>query len=340
MVLFVVDLGSAAHLFTDAELEAFAVRLGAAGVDYIRLFMCWKRPGRDYVLPFERIEGKADWDRPNSEWDRQLARLQRILGRAGVGIYLDLFAQQFDRRDYPWSPFWNNTDRIETWRETTPLAMKRWRQLIDRVVAAIGTEGNIVSWGNELVHPDDPLGDTVALDNWAKAWVVPLAEYMRSQGVPPPNPFSASNNMHGTGQSLYDRLVKEAGWDNRDTFWVLHGVAIAEHFDRFDIKSALENYGVSDDGVGLSAATSVPPQKQSVTLSQTGRRSSHWTQRIEMVRHVNERLGPRLRLIEVMPMELKRDDWTPGMLNQEESVDVFWRIAEAVYGKDIRRTKN
>jgi len=38
-----------------------------------------------------------------------------------------------------------------------------------------------------------------------------------------------------------------------------------------------------------------------------------------------------------MPMELKRDDWTPSMLNQEESVDVFWKIAQAVYGKDIRR---
>jgi hypothetical protein len=72
-------------------------------------------------------------------------------------------------------------------------------------------------------------------------------------------------------------------------------------------------------------------------VSQTGRRSSHWTWRIEMVRHVNERLGPRLRLVEIMPMELKRDDWTPSMLNQEESVDVFWRIAKEVCDKDIRR---
>jgi len=38
-----------------------------------------------------------------------------------------------------------------------------------------------------------------------------------------------------------------------------------------------------------------------------------------------------------MPMELKWDDWVPSKLNQEESVDVFWKIAESVYNKDIRR---
>jgi len=338
MVLFVVDLGSAAHLFPDAELEIFAQRLGAAGCDYIRMFSCWKRPGgREYTLPFERVDGKADWDKPDPEWDRQLARLQRILGRVGVGIYLDLFAQQFDRRDYPWSPFWNNTDGIGTWRATSPKAMKRWKQLIDRAVAAIGVEGNLFGWGNELVHPDDPLGDTVPQDNWAKAWAVPLAAHLRSRGIPPPNPFSASDNMHGTGHSIYNRLVKQAGWEQRDTFWVLHGVALAEHFDRFAIGSALKNYGVSDDGIGLNPAVIVPPEKQGLTVSQTGRRSSHWTYRIQMVRHVKEKLGDRFRLIEVMAFSLKWDTWMPSMLHQEEEVDVFWKIALQIYGKDIRR---
>jgi len=337
MVIFVVDLGSAAHLFPDAELETFTARLGAAGCDYVRMFSCWNRPGREYVLPFERVDGKADWDKPDPEWDRQLARLQRVLGRAGVGIYLDLFAQQFDRADYGWSPFRYNVNGLKSWRDTNPAAMKRWKQLIDRAIAAIGIEGNIFGWGNELVHPDDWKGDTVPQDNWAKAWVVPLAAHLRSQGIPAPNPFSASDNMHGTGHSIYNRLVKQAGWEQRDTFWVLHGVALAEHFDRFAIGSALKNYGISDDGIGLDPAVVVPPEKQGLTVSQTGRKSSHWTYRIEMVRHVNERLGPRLRLVEVMPMELKRDDWTPAMINQEESVDVFWRIAKEVYGKDIRR---
>jgi hypothetical protein len=337
MILFVVDLISAARLFTDAELEELARRLGAAGCDYVRSFLCWKRPGREYTLPFERVDGKANWDWPNLEWDRQLARVQRILGKYGVGLWLDLFAQQYDRADYPWSPFRYNVNGFDTWRATSPAVMTRWYRLIDRVIAAIGIEGNIIGWGNELVHPDDFQGDTPAQDAWARQWIVPLAAYLRTRGIAPPNPFSASDNMHGTGHSLYNRLVKQAGWDNRDTFWVLHGCAIAEHFDRFDIQSALKHYGISDDGVGLSTATSVPLAQQGLTVSQTGRRSSHWTYRIELVKKVQKRLGKRLRCVEVMPMSLKWDNWKPADLHQEEEVEAFTKIAQAVYEKDIRR---
>jgi hypothetical protein len=337
MVLFIVDFLSAAHLFTDAELEVFAKRLGESGCDYVRMFLCWKRPGREYTLPFERVDGKADWNKPNPEWDKQAARVQRILGKYGVGIWLDVFAQQYDRADYPWSPFKYNINGFDTWRATRPEVMDRFRALIDRIIAVIGIEGNIIGWGNELVHPLDPLGDVPAQDEWAKAWIVPLAAHLRARGVPPPNPFSASDNMHGTGHSLYNRLVKQAGWENRDTFWVLHGCAIAEHFDRFTIGSALKHYGISDDGVGLSTVTSVPLAQQGLTVSQTGRRSSHWPYRIELVKKVQARLGKRLRCVEVMPMETKSDIWTPAVLHQEESVDVFWRIAQEVYDRDIRR---
>jgi len=337
MVLFVVDFLSAAHLFSDTELDEFARRLGTAGCDLVRALFCWKRPGgRKYTMPFKLVGHKADWNQPNPEWDKQVARARAILGKYGVGIYLDLFAQQYDRADYKWSPFRYNVNGLKSWRDTNQAAMKRWKQLINRVNKGIGPEG-MMGWGNELVHPDDWQGDTVPQDNWAKAWVVPLGQYMRSKGILPPNPFSASGNMQGTGHSLYNRLVKQAGWDNRDTFWVLHGCAIAEQFDTYDIRSALKNYGISDDGVGLSPEGTVPPAKQGLTVNQTGRRSSHWPWKVEMVRHVKERLGKRLRCIEIMSMALKWDNWHPANLHQEEEVDVFTKIALEIYGKDIRR---
>jgi hypothetical protein len=75
---------------------------------------------------------------------------------------LDAFAQQYNRADYPWSPFRFNVNGFDSWGATSPKAMARRRQLIDRAIAAIGMEGNMLGWGNELVHPDDSKGDTPA----------------------------------------------------------------------------------------------------------------------------------------------------------------------------------
>ena len=339
-VLFIVDANSVIHHFSDRELDRLARRVGESGCDYIRTLLTWKRPGgRPSIMPFRLVNGVADWNQPEPEWDRQLIRLQKALNKYGAGLWLDIFAQQFDRRDYGWTPFRYNLNGFDTWRATTDVALFNFKRLIKRAKDCLAPGKHIIGWGNELVHPLDYQGDVPAQDNWARAWILPLAKYMKTIDVQLPVPFSASDNLHGTGHSIYNRLVKQAGWLHKDTFWVLHGCAIPAHFDRFPIKSVNKYYGISDDAVGLKPEISVPPEMQGLTISETGRRSSHWPYRVDLVRHVEEILGPRLRCIEVMPMELKRTIWHPDMLHQEESLDVFWRIAKEVfYGKDVRRS--
>lgn len=341
MVLFVVDFHSIAYHFSDAELDRFARRLGEAGCDYVRMLSCWQKPGgRGSALPFEQNADRlADWNKPNPKWDANLMRAQSFLNKYDVGLWLDLFAQQYDRADYRWSPFRYNVNGFETWRATKPEVLGHLKLWIHRAQQALEGGKYLLGWGNELVHPQDHLGDTPKIDEWARAWVLPLANYMQKIGVPMPVPFSAGH-WDGTGKSIYNRLCKQANpvWPWGDTFWVRHGIALAEHVDRDPVGSVLKHWGVSDDGVGLNPQNTVPPEKQGLTVNQTGRRSSHWTWRIEMVRHAKEVWGNRLRLVEVMPMELKYDLWHPDSLHQEESVDVFWRIAKEVYGVDIRRS--
>jgi hypothetical protein len=335
----VVDYNSIAHHFSDDEHHEFFSRAGKAGIEFVRMLLCWQRPaGRPSILPFKVSDGLADWDEPNSDWDENLHRIQRIAAQYGVGIWLDLFAQQFDRADYLWSPFRFNRNGFDSYMSVKPEAIERFKGLIDRCALAIGKKGNVFGWGNEIVSPWDYLGDVPEQDEWARAWVLPLANHMKAKGIPMPIPFSAGNPQ-GTGKSIYNRLTKQADplWLHSDTFWVLHGLALKEHFDRLEFPSALKHYGISDDGIGLSPENTVPPEKQGLTVNQTGRHSSHWTHRIELVRAAHERLGERLRCVEIMPMELKWEMWKPGDLHQEESVDVFWRIAQSVYGVDIRR---
>lgn len=345
MILFVADFTTLSNNFSDAELNDFARRLGKAGVDYIRTFSVWDwAKGRRYVHPYKFIGELAEWDAPNPEYDYELARVQRILGMNGVGIYVDLFSQQADR--YSWSPFKYNTDGLSGYHDISEKAMKRWKEFIDRFNRIMGVEGNMIGFGNEIRYQDE-FATNEKLTIWANRWIVPLANHLRAKGVPAPNPFSASGMTnrpddaigYGTGGTLYTRLTKPdlANWAKSDTFWTLHGLAYAEQTtELIHLDFAGWNYGISDDGIGLGQNV-VPESKQGTTESQDGRRSSHWTYRIKLVQAMRAKIGARLRAVEVMPMTLKRDKWSPDFLNQEEEVDVFWRIALEVYGKDIRR---
>lgn len=340
MTLFVVDFNSIAHNFSDAELDRFARRLGETGCDWVRMLSCWKRPeGRSSILPFQQAnDNLADWDIPNPYWDEGLKRVQRILNKYDVGVWLDLFAQQYDRADYHWSPFKYNVNGFDTWRSIKPEALAYFKAWILRAKTALDGGKYLLGWGNELAHPLDYRGDVPEIDSWARDWVIPLANYMKKIGIPMPVPFSAGH-WDGTGKSIYNRLCKQTEplWPWSQSFWVRHGIAIAEHLDREPAGSVNKHWGVSDDGVGLKPENTVPPAKQGLTVNQTGRRSSHWMYRIEMVRRAEQIWGQRLRCVEVMPMELKWEMWHPDNLHQEESVDVFWRIAKEVYGVDIRR---
>ncbi|MBU1067204.1 hypothetical protein KKE60_05425, partial [Patescibacteria group bacterium] len=312
-VAFFPNFFSAIVNFDDEKFDRFAKRLGAGGVRYLRGLSVWDaKPKR--VLPFfVNNDGLANWELPNPEYDKQLARSQRVLGKYGVGVWDDLFAQQYDRVDYKWSPFRFNVNGFDSWKATGPNVLKvqdgvliggRWKEWIDRAVAAIGKDGNVFGWGNELVVGNESQGDTPDKDAWARAWALPLAAYMVSAGIPKPVPFSASGNLKGTGHSIYNRLVKQAGWAQKDTYWVLHGCALPETLDTFGIASALKHYGVSDDGIGLGTNI-VPVEKQGLTVSETGRRSSHWPYKVGLVTYAKEMLGNRFRAFEVMPMEFK-----------------------------------
>jgi hypothetical protein len=332
-VAYFPNFGSAIVNFDDEKFDRFAGRLGAGGVRYLRFISVWEAKPKQ-VLPFFRNDDNlANWELPNPEYDRQLARIQRVLGKYGVGVWDDLFAQQFNRQDYKWSPFRFNVNGLDGWDDTSDAAMKKWGAWIDRHAAAIGKVGNAFGWGNELVFGNENQGDTPDKDNWARAWAVPLAEHMVAIGIPQPVPMSAGKY---TGKAIYNRIVKQAGWAWRDSYHVIHGCAIPEAIDQFQPTSVQKHYGVSDDGIGLGGNV-LPEEKWGLTVSETGRHSSHWTYKVDMVKYAKEFYGNRFRCFEVMPMEFKFKEWDLDRLHQEESVDVFWRAILAAYGVDIRR---
>jgi len=338
-VIFLANILQAAQEWSDLQLRKMFWRMGCAGVDYLRALSIWDvHPPLPLILPFQRNNDHlADWTKPDPTWDAQVKRVTALANEFEVKIWIDAFAQQYDRNDYRWSPFGYNINGFDSMKATSPAALAFFKAWLSRNYAAVGPE-NLIGWGNEISYPDE-FADNAKMDNWARAWVLPLAAHLRAIGTKPPNPFSASGHLTGTGGSIYARLTKdgEGAWPKADTYWILHGCATVINFNKFEhLDFGGYHYGLSDDGIGLGENV-VPQAMQGKTVGETGRRSSHWIYRLEMAAAARARLGDRFRCLEIMPMELKFAAWQPEWLDQEESLDAFYEISKALYAADIRR---
>jgi hypothetical protein len=347
---------------TNEELELFANRIGAAGVDYVRVFSGWRGEPEDqgFVVPFLKKDGKFDLNDINPEYIQLLQRFQRFLAKAGVGILFDFFPSQLCRAGYPFA-FWhrdNNVSNIDSVYDTRPHAIAHFCSWIKTVYDAIGVEGNLFKFGNEQQAPGDNLdgtgrtNDVNEIKRWAEGWVDPIAQFVRSIGVA--GPMSCSCEPYpGTGHKISNYLC-EAGWGFE---WPWDQVINHIHCGTLSLwqeawlswperrYSLRKHYGISDDGIGFSGVNVVPEGQRGVCSDGIDwygtwippRCSGNVAYRTEWVRYFKDFFEERLRLVELMPQKLHNLGHRLNDIDQEVDVNVYWKLAQELWGVDIRR---
>jgi len=336
---------------TDDELTEWAIRLGSAGVDFVRVFSCWREdPG--FVMPFAHAEDGQRWDldRVNPEYIRALQRFQRTLAKCGMGILFDFFPDQLNRTNYPFAPWaWtNNVNDIRGIYDTRPHAIARFCSWIWTIFDIIGIEGNMMKFGNEM----NVSTDINEIKRWCERWIDSIARYARSIGVQGPLHCS-QEPFPGTGQKISNYLGDAdwgLGWPWDQIICHIHMGTIEgwEHYwNPPDGRrwSVLKHYAISDDGIGFGDHNEVPPEQRGVCSS--GREwygswvgskcSGNVPYRIAWVRVFSDLFQERLRMIEFMPQRLHNEVYRLNDIDQEIDVNVYWKAALELWGVDIRR---
>lgn len=331
------------HRFSDDELDAFARRLGEAGVDYVRLFFPgwedWHPDGSRF--PYEQeADGRWNLDRPNPGYDENLSRLAAALGRYEVGIYMDMADQC--GIGYPWDLWGYNANGIRGWWDESAEAFAAWRSAAHRVLAAIGgSEGHIIGLGNELQHPDDA---GFPAPEWPLAWGKPRIDHLLELGIPRPITFSGGGR---TAHKLMGYLSAEDGYYPGYDYLaqVIHGIswtgsvppgeASVEDWLLSDF-SIVRYYGYSDDGGDCHLWNKLPLDRRGSANKGGAIWGANAQTRVEVVELFYRTFGDRLVVVEFLPREISDDQQLTELA--EDTLEAFRRAGLEVFGVDIRRT--
>lgn len=329
MVCAVLGLHYNLKVYPPGDVKKFVEKLSLTGVDFIRIMGDWEstfEPGPG-TSAFERAaSGKFDLNKPNPFWDTELLLLKRILEPYHIKIYFDLI----DRCDADKGPWENNEQGFVSIYD--PMLLQRYIDFFDRAYEILGRDAK---WG---------LGNEFFEDKteWMRECVLPLAEHMYER-VDKPICFSGDDM---TGHHLHGLLSPDMSmkFGIRDSCLVRHGAATA-----LQIRSFLESgsgdrcYGYSDDGVTME---NYAPLSHGACLPAGVACQGTIDQRIAVIKgawqwieETNKRPKAnedrRFDHIEFMPREIFSGE-NPNTISQE-SLDVYWRLALAIWGIDIRR---
>jgi hypothetical protein len=336
--------------YAEDELMESLTRLGRAGCNYIRTFLGWPGDGTVRLQPFQSAGSAVlPWDlyKINPDWARLLERFQRMAAKCGMGLMMDPFGLQVAKMksvDYAWFIQPNNVNGIDSYWDVSEKAMAYWKWCLREVMRIVGTKGNLVHLGNEQKAPGDGGYGNVKVQqvrDWCQAWAVPLANYLKDE-LKAELPISCTGSHYeDTGKGIVNEL-EDAGWEWRWLCNHLHGLSLWENFEQTYIpRPGYENVGwsqakyycLSDDGGGHN----IPPEKRGVqNPSNPARWSVNAKWRIDTVKRIKERVK-HIRFVEFMPMSFKSDVCRPGDLDQDVDIEVYPKLAEALWGIDIRR---
>jgi hypothetical protein len=300
------------------DVKKFAEKLSLAGVDHIRIMGDWEstfEPGPG-VSAFDRgASGRFDLNKPNPVWDDALRFLKRLLKPYHIKIYLDLI-DHCDAAKGPWE--WN----VQGFKSIyDPMLLQRYIDFFDR---AYGILGRDAKWGigNEFQ------GDKT---DWMRECVLPLAEHMYER-VDKPICFSGDDM---TAHHLHGLLSPDVSkvFGIRDSCLVRHWSATPLMIQKFlESGSGARCYAISDDGVCMESLAPLahgPCTPSGVACQGT------IDQRIAVAKMAWVIVGERLDHIEFLPRELSWGE-NPNTISQE-SLDIYPRLASALWGQDIKR---
>lgn len=348
MVVACLSLHVQLQHYTDEQLNSFANKISRAGVDYVRVMMCWDDPEWQghisTVSPFVWIDGKAHLDRWNLAFDDNLIRLRDILKPYHVRIMFDLY----DNCDAEHSPWAKNTNGVNGIYDYSNTAFKYAVQWADRIIAILPpSEGHRIGIGNELQTPDDA--------PWVLGLILPLGEYLRVNkrvkapisisGNYAPNLTPAAHHIHGVlspDHSPYFGI--------RDCCLQIHGIGLEEQFTEIQpgsedplnpVKDQLSNvrcYAYSDDGFYYVR----DPARRGRCTNTGTRCQANNAERVKTIAAFWTELQPRLdgtpaRLdhIEFLPSEICEVE-SPDLI-EPASLEIYNQITMELWGLDIRR---
>lgn len=350
-VLCWFDLPNKVHRFTDEQLDAWARRVGEAGVDLVR--MAYYDDGGDCVFPFKKKGDLWNLADPDTRWDDGLERIAIALGRYEVGTLVEPCDHCSHGHKWDW---WScNTAGIKNLYDSSAACLTIWKGLVRRIMAATGgPEGQAIGLGNELCHPSS---DRVYLRQWAQDWGIPRVKFLQSLGYAEPYFVSASGFENGmTGQKLMSYLNGEDDVfpGRRHVCGVIHGAGLSpdhvpppDAFNPGDTPPATQGawlrdffsverlWGSSDDGISCNGWCYVPPGPRAGTCDKKKRYAAATGEKVKWIRALREAWGDRLSQVEFMPREISYDE-PPARLAQE-NLDCYEAIAKALWGKSVKR---
>lgn len=343
--------------FDSTNIMNFCVRLGQAGVKWIRTFLGWPWDNTriNVFLPAGASPMPVDLYRFNPEWVNLVQTWQRCAAHNGMGFIVDFFGQQVCRPSYDWSWFaeGHNIQGINSSYDIRPHAIDYFKWCLAAVLDIVGIEGNLVHLGNEQQAPGDngpAASDVGRIKEWARAYASPLCGFLKNTLNVQLPILCTGEPYAGTGHKISNRLIEEQGWPYEHIVNDLHGLTVWRAFEEWykpggDVGirqySLKKFYSISDDGASYTALNTPNDQERGICSHRDDgavRCCCNQTWRIKMVEEVRKYL--KLRFVEWMPQELKGprlDTWHINDLNQEHSVDVYTECARRLWGADIRR---
>ena len=360
-VMFAVDV-ACRNDFVDDDVMNMSMRLGKAGVGYARIFLGWDPNNGLRESPFLPAGSSAmpvDCYKINPDWIKLMQRFQRSLAKCGMGILMDFFGQQVCRPSYNWAWFarGHNVNDIDSCYDVKLTSMAFWKWYIKEVFNIIGREGNLMHLGNEQQAPGDhgsnETSNVNVISEWARNWAVPLAFYVRDELKIKMPIVCTGGNYRGTGHKISNRLIEDNGWPEDQIVNDLHGLTMYETFEKWYTPgperkySVRKYYSISDDGASFSPDNTPALEKRGICSNRVDgsiKCSCNQFWRIDTIKKIRKLLGDHIRFIEWMPQEYKgyrnpatKEWYKLGDLDQEISIDVYWKCAEALWGIDIRR---
>jgi len=332
MVMDYVDLQCKVHRFDDGTLDAFARKVGEAGVDYIRLFYTGWDDGGGVRMPYELAGTRYDLDRFNMAYFDNLRRLAVALGRYEVGLFIDM-ADQCSVGHY-WNAWRNNVNGVRGWWDETDEALGYWMKAVDAVEAAAGP-GALIGLGNELAHPQGEGMVGEGSCDWPIAWGGRRANYIRASCI---ITHSGGGN---TGHKLTGCLEDYYGL--LCITQILHGYGLVEHMDYPNGGKWQEAYrgkdrlfGYSDDGVGTNPWNMVPEGKRGLPDANGYAYPANNEERVKTIRAFEAMSPGNLGIVSFLPREISLNE--SPLAIAPSSLSIYEEVAQGVYGVSIERS--
>jgi len=334
--------------YSDRRLDRMMMRLGSAGVDYIRL-MPWPQG----LQPYRRDpSGRFDLNLWNKDYFTELSRIAKTAARWRIATYYDLYDHCGLRDKYrelnPWT--WN-TQNIDGIYDVSVEAMCHYFRWTRKIVETVGLRGyfenksgrkirikpNLFGLGNELTFR----GDRKHLHEWANTWGYGHAKHLRSLGYKKEILWSAE---HETGQALRAYISPEGNpqglFRYSGTVEQFHGwVRQADCADTIRNTTRGRKLAYSDDGVHCTSDL----HGDGICIKKGNREafcsaSTHSV--IRLCRYIKGAVQNKHQFhhIEQLPRSISETYSTPDDLDQHRDVNIYWRIAKSVWNVNAKRT--